>query len=132
MGQELSVTHAAYLQHLADGRLMAARCQNCQHILMPPRGLCPACHHEAMTWEQLSGRGTLAAYTLIALGLPAMAAHGFDRQHPYCSGVVRLAEGPLISALIVGEDSAPPNGLRVGMPLKIVFGRPAGLAFQPA
>lgn len=130
--EDLPVTHTVYLQHLAAGRLTAARCQHCRALLLPPRGVCPACYHAEMAWEPLSGRGTLAAFTLIAVGLPAMAAQGYDRQHPYCSGVVRLDEGPSVSALIVGEGGAPPVNLRVGMPLKIVFGRAAGLAFQPA
>jgi uncharacterized protein len=124
---DVPFNHSGYLQHLAEGRLAAVRCQACQALLFPPRSLCPNCYASQMEWLPLSGRGTLLAYTLIYIGLPAMAAAGYDRQNPYISGVVRLAEGPAISALIISPETEP----AVGMPMRAVFGLPAGLAFTP-
>jgi uncharacterized OB-fold protein len=88
-----------------------------------------------MEWVELSGEGRLAGFTAIYIGLPEMAAEGYSRSHPYASGVVHLAEGPAITAQIVGFDPAHPEALRVGMPLRVAFIERAGgevaLAFAP-
>jgi uncharacterized OB-fold protein len=40
---------------------------------------------------------------------------------PYCSGIVRLNDGPAISAQIVGVDVTKPEEIRIETPLKAVF-----------
>lgn len=139
--QDAPFNHHGFLQQLAEGHLAAARCRACDALLLPPRSLCPNCYSSEMEWLPLSGRGSLLGYTFIYIGLPAMTAAGYDRLHPYCSGVVRLEEGPAISALIIPAHiggSAPAGataastGLRVGLPVRAVFGLPTGLAFEPS
>jgi uncharacterized OB-fold protein len=100
---------------------MAARCTACGSLYLPPRALCPHCYGTDMEWVELSGEGRLEGYTLVSVGLPAMVAAGYDRQCPYCSGIVRLAEGPAVAAQIVGEEVALPEKIEVGMPLRAVF-----------
>jgi uncharacterized OB-fold protein len=128
---EIPFTHSGFLQQLAAGRLAAARCRTCQALLLPPRSLCPHCYSAELEWLPLSGRGLLLGFATIYVGLPTMAAAGYDRQHPYCSGVVRLAEGPAISAMLLDEHGALPSGLRVGQPVRAVFDRPGLLTFVP-
>ncbi|RPJ51871.1 MAG: Zn-ribbon domain-containing OB-fold protein [Chloroflexi bacterium] len=130
--------HTGFYQYLAERRLMAARCATCGEINLPPRALCPRCFGTNMEWIELSGEGQLEGFTLIHVGLPAMAAEGYNRQNPYCSGVVRLAEGPAVAAQIVGEDGAIPTTIEVGMPLRVVFfeigkaeNRSIALVFKP-
>ncbi len=113
--------HTGFNQLLAEQKLMAARCTACGEIYLPPRPLCPRCYHSEMEWIELSGEGQLEGYTLVYVGLPAMTAEGYSRQKPYCSGVVRLKEGPAVAAQIVGEDGALPEPIQVGMPLCAVF-----------
>lgn len=127
---EFSFNHNGYLQQLAEGRLAAARCRACRALLLPPRSLCPRCYAAEMEWALLSGRGQLLGFTTILVGQPFMAAAGYDRQHPYCSAVVGLEEGPAISALLIDEHGAPPAHARVGQPVQAVFDHPLGLAFQ--
>jgi len=45
-----------------------------------------------MQWVEMKGKGKLAAFTCIAVGPPAMIKEGYDRMHPYISGVVELEE----------------------------------------
>jgi uncharacterized OB-fold protein len=113
--------HTGFNQFLAEHRLMAARCTACGEIFLPPRPLCPRCYSTTMEWVELSGAGRLEGFTLIYVGLPAMAAEGYSRQNPYCAGVVRLAEGPAVAAQILGKEGALPDPVQVGMPLQVVF-----------
>jgi uncharacterized protein len=134
-----SFNHAGFNQYLAKQRLMAVRCSSCGETFLPPRALCPHCYGTDMQWVELSGEGRLEGFTLIHVGLPAMAAEGYTRQNPYCSGVVRLAEGPAVAAQIVGQDGALPDPIQVGMQLHVVFPEndthdnyPIRLAFAPS
>ena len=113
--------HTGFNAYLDEGRLMAARCQNCGQVFLPPRGLCPDCYRTDMEWVELSGEGHLTGFTTIYVGLPELASQGFTRENPYCSGVVRLAEGPVICGQILGADCELPQSLRMGMPLQAVF-----------
>ncbi len=116
-----TISFTAYKQFLKEHKLMGARCQDCGGLYLPPRPLCPKCHGENLTWEQLSGTGTLAAFTTVHIGPTAMLEAGYGRDNPYCAGIVRLADGPSISAQILGVDSTQPEGITIGIPLKAGF-----------
>ena len=117
----LPFNHTGFATYLRQHRLMAARCMRCGLINLPPRELCPRCYAAQMEWLELSGAGELVGFTSIAVGLPEMAAEGYDREHPYCTGVVRLAEGPAISARLIHVDCAHPERIQIGMPLQAAF-----------
>lgn len=118
---ERPFTNTAFQAYLNEHELMASRCQGCGALYLPPRPLCPACFGDAMAWEPVSGRGKLTAYTTVSVGLSSMVAAGYDRGHPYCSGIVALEEGPSISAQILGVDANDPASIEIGTPLKVAF-----------
>jgi hypothetical protein len=129
----------SFQQFLAEGRLMGSRCKRDGALFLPPRSMCPADFSSEMEWVEFSGRARLVAFSVIHIGTSAMLEAGFDRQHPYCSGVVALEEGPQISAQILGVDVLRPDTIRIGMPLEAVFaerepgdGQQVVLAFRPA
>ncbi len=113
--------YIGFHQYLAEGRLMGARCSACGAVFLPPRPMCPHCYGTAMEWVELSGEGRITGYTTIYVGLPVLAAEGYSRQKPYCSGVVRLKEGPVITTQILETDGGLPAGIQVGMPVRAVF-----------
>ena len=82
---------------------------------MPPRPICSECYCSELVWVRLKGSGTLKAFTVIHVAPPAMIRQGYDRNHPYCSGVVQLDEGPRVVARIEGIDPMKPWNIRVGM-----------------
>jgi uncharacterized OB-fold protein len=91
-----------------------------------------------MEWIELSGQGKLAAFTIVYIAPSAMIAAGYDRKNPYCAGVVELAEGPKVSAQILGVDVLHPEQIKIGMPLKAKFvergegdAKRTFLAFEP-
>lgn len=111
----------AYEQFLNDEKLMGSRCKKCGALFAPPRSLCTKCYGLEMEWVQMKGRGKLAAFTCIAIGPPSMVEEGYDRTHPYCSGVVELEEGARVVARIEGVDTNQPESIRIGMPLIVEF-----------
>ena len=73
----------------------------------------------------MQGTGKLAAFTCIAIGPPFMIEQGFDRNNPYCSAVIELAEGPRVVARVEGVDARQPEEIRVGMRLVARFAQRA-------
>jgi uncharacterized protein len=118
---DLIVSDHSFEQFLAAGQLMGVRCSECAAIWVPPRALCPDCHKGDMQWLAMSGTGKLVAFTSIFIGPPWMVEQGFDRQHPYCTGVVELDEGPRVVARIDGVDASQPQSIEIGLALRVNF-----------
>ena len=98
--------------------LKGVKCGKCQSILFPSRTLCPKCRHESvgrLLPHRLSGRGVIEGFTTV-YAPPA----GFELQAPYVLALVRLDEGPRITAQVV---DAKPENVNVGTPVTAVFRR---------
>ena len=68
-----------------------------------------------------------------------MLEAGYSRKNPYCVGIVRTVEGPMISAFIQGVDVSHPESIKVGTPMVADFvergegeAKKTFLAFHPA
>lgn len=110
-GREMTeFTVRAYKDFFQEGKLMGSRCKSCGTIYVPPRPVCPECHSRKLGWLEMSGDGTLEAYTVIAVPLSILV-----EEAPYAVGVVRLDEGPNVSGIIldVKEGAALTVGARV-------------------
>ena len=114
-------TEYSFQQFLQEHKLMGSRCEACDETFVPPRPICPHCHGETMAWAEMSGVGTLAAFTAVYIGPTAMIEAGYDRKNPYMTGVVKLDEGPMISAQILGLDATQPDLDAIGTPLTVNF-----------
>ena len=106
---ERPFTAASFQAYMNEGKLMGSRNRATGEVFVPPRPIDPATGGEEMEWVELSGRGTLAAFTSVYIGTSAMIAAGYDRSKPYVAGIVQLEEGPRISAQIAGVDGAQPD-----------------------
>jgi hypothetical protein len=118
---EREFTSASFYQFLDEHKLMGSRCRSCGALYLPPRPLCPDCHAEEAEWVEMGGRGSLLAFTTIHIAPTAMIAAGYGKDNPYCTGIVRLDEGPAISAQIIGVDARQPAQIAIGTPLKVAF-----------
>jgi uncharacterized OB-fold protein len=112
---------AAFDQYIAEHKLMASRCTKCGGLYVPPRAICPKCQSEELEWVETSGKGKLAAFTVIWSGPTFMIEQGFDRKNPYVSGIVELDEGVRISARITELDVSKPAEIKIGTPLNVDF-----------
>ena len=99
---------------LREKKVRIQRCARCDAHFFYPRAMCPTCWSPDVTWETVSGSGTLHTFTV---GRVPTAPH-FADEVPQKIGVVELDEGPRMTALIVGTT---PEELEVGMRLAPVF-----------
>jgi uncharacterized OB-fold protein len=110
-----------FYEFVGEGKLMAAKCGSCGALYLPPRPICSACHGEHMEWVEMGGNGKIEGFTVITVGPTRMVQAGYDRKNPYCVGIVRLDEGPAISAQIFGVDVQHPDQIKVGTVVKAKF-----------
>jgi uncharacterized OB-fold protein len=129
----------AYNQYLNEERLMGSRCAKCGAHFVPPRPMCIRCFSTDLEWIEVEGIGRLVAFTCIAIAPPFMAAQGYDRKHPYISGVIELDSGGRVDARIEELDPQQPELIQIGMRMESAFihrtdteGRETYLAFKPA
>lgn len=113
--------HASYKEFLRQHKLMGTRCKSCGQFFLPPRGYCPECHQSYLEWTEVSGKGKLAAFSVIYIAPTAMIEAGYGRENPYCSGIINLEEGPSISAQILGLDISQPSKIKIGTPMLVEF-----------
>jgi uncharacterized OB-fold protein len=92
--------------------LVGEVCPHCQVKIFPPRDVCPDCGREAREAFQFSGRGEVYSYTTV-YEPPA----GFEENAPYTVALVKLAEGPLVTAQLTDLDD---RGAEIGMPVEMV------------
>ena len=111
----------SYERFLGEDKLMGSKCRKCGALSVPPRSICVKCYGSEMEWVEMKGRGKLAAFTCIAIGPPFMIKEGYDRKHPYVSGVVELEGGARVVARIEGVDGTKPETIRIGTPGKVEF-----------
>jgi uncharacterized OB-fold protein len=87
-------------------------CDNCGNAIFPPRDVCPHCAEERQHWTNLSGQGEVYSYTTMF-----SAPNGFEEYLPYTMALVKLAEGPLVTAQLTDVET---EEVFVGMPVEMV------------
>lgn len=97
-----------------DGRLELPCCRACRLTFHYPRVLCPRCWSQDLGWRVVSGRGTVATFTVLH-----RAVHpAWQSRAPYVTALVDLEEGPRLLSNVVGID---PRDARVGLAVEVVF-----------
>lgn len=96
-------------------KLVGEVCPHCEAKIFPPRDICPECSGEAKSLYTFSGRGEVYSHTTVQ-DAPA----GFEENAPYTVALVKLEEGPLITAQLtdMGEES-----VEIGTPVEMVTRR---------
>ncbi len=92
--------------------LVGEICPHCEAKIFPPRDVGPHCGGEAKTAFQFSGRGEVYSYTKMT-DAPA----GYEESAPYMVALVKLAEGPLVTAQLTDLDG---QKVEIGMPVEMV------------
>lgn len=92
--------------------LVGEVCPHCQNKIFPPRDICPECGHEARDTYQFSGRGEVYSFTTVRT-----APAGFEHNAPYTVALVKLVEGPMVTAQLTDLAEEP---VRIGMPVEMV------------
>jgi hypothetical protein len=118
---DMEFTSTAHYKALGEHKLTGSRCKTCGKLFFPARPMCPECHGKDMEAVELSGKGKLAAYSVIYIAPTAMIQAGYDRKNPSCAAVIKLDEGPSICAQLVGADIAHPETIKIGTPVTATF-----------
>jgi uncharacterized OB-fold protein len=92
--------------------LVGEVCPHCDVKIFPPRDVCPACGGEAKTTFAFCGRGEVYSYTTIY-----EAPTGYDEMAPYTVALVKLEEGPVVTAQLTDLGDQP---IEIGMPVEMV------------
>lgn len=97
----------------SDGALHIQRCDDCGRWQHPPLPCCPSCHSQHVTPQAVSGRGTVASFTV--------------NYEPWLPGL----EVPFVFAAIELEEQAelyvfsnivgPIDAVRIGQPVSVFF-----------
>jgi uncharacterized OB-fold protein len=98
----------------ADGELRFLRCVDCATFIHPPAPVCPECLSRQVQVAAVSGRATVATYTLNHQ--PWVPAP----DHPYAIAIVEIEEQPGLR-LMTNIVNCPPERVRIGMPVRVVF-----------
>jgi len=107
-----SPTELPFYEACARGELTLQHCEPCDRFLFYPRTHCDHCHNPALEWQQVSGKGTIASYTVVRRAV----SEAFTA--PYVIALIDLVEGPRMMSQIVDTE---PEALAVGQTLSVAF-----------
>ncbi len=100
----------------ADGVLRFQRCSACETFVHPPAPRCPFCLSETLTPTAVSGRATLASFTV-------NHQQWIPGSDPYVVAWVAIDEQPdvRLTTNIVGLDDQSAATLAIGAPVEVLF-----------
>ena len=97
-----------------DGELRFLRCTEDGEYVHPPTPVCPRCLSRSLAVEAVSGRATVATYTINHQPWYP----GLDP--PYVIAIVEIEEQPSVR-LMTNIVGCAPEDVRVGMPVQVTF-----------
>ncbi len=92
--------------------LIGEVCDFCGNKIFPPRDVCPTCAEETKTLYQFSGKGEIYSFTTVY-----EAPEGYEEQAPYTVALVKLEEGPLVTAQLTDVDNGK---VKIGQKVEMV------------
>ena len=99
-----------YWEACKQGLLRLQYCLNCRQYQFYPRILCNNCAQSELEWKDVSGKGTIASFTIVAR--PVSKAY----ESPYVIALVDLDEGPrMMSSIVDIGDKTVKIGAKVGV-----------------
>lgn len=107
-------TQARFLEGIASGRILGERCPSCTKVLVPPRGVCPACG--VLTDEVVPLRDAGILTTFCVINLPF---EGQMLTPPYVAGSILLDGADLPIFHLVGGIG--PAEVRMGLRVRAVW-----------
>lgn len=93
-------------------RLVGEVCDTCGVKIFPPRDICPECSKPAQELYTFSGRGEVYSFSTV-YNAPA----GYEEYAPYTVALVKLEEGPVLTAQLTDLGDKEPE---IGMPVEMV------------
>lgn len=96
------------------GELVFQRCDACGYYIHPPAPLCPNCRSKDTTPRAVSGRATVASFTVNHQNwMPGPPL-------PYVVALVEIEEQPSVRLMTNIYDCAPEH-VHIGLPVEVLF-----------
>ncbi len=112
----------AFFEACAAGKFVLPTCGACGKAHWYPRGVCPHCMSQNLSWKDASGQGTVYSFSVMKRA-----------EVPYAIAYVTLAEGPAMLTNIVECDL---DTIKIGQKVALRFvpteGGPPLPMFTPA
>ncbi len=93
-------------------KLVGEACDSCGVKLFPPRDICLECEAPAQELYTFTGLGEVYSFTTIY-----DAPEGFTHNTPYMVALVKLDEGPIVTAQLTDVTK---SDVQIGMPVEMV------------
>lgn len=111
---EVTPVNQLFWDGTAIGELRIRTCKCCGSRFRFVSEWCPACWSTDLDWQAASGRGKVAAMTVVHMApYESVAA-----RVPYVLALIELEEGPVMMSNVVDCD---PDAVTVGMPVQVTF-----------
>ena len=94
-------------------KLVGELCPECGNKMFPPRDVCPECADSSPQPDfTFSGKGEVYSHTTVH-----NPPEGYEETAPYTVALVKLEEGPLITAQLTDVAT---DEVKIGMPVEMV------------
>ncbi|MEM4397125.1 MAG: Zn-ribbon domain-containing OB-fold protein [Candidatus Woesearchaeota archaeon] len=102
--------------------LIGKKCKDCNELFFPSREVCQKCGSLNLEDYQFNGRGEIITFTIIRTSVETEIEKPF-RKAPYVLGIIKLEEGPMLTAEITDLDYNDLNfkELKIGKKVEFVF-----------
>ena len=94
---EYILPYKKFKDALKEGKFLGLKCNQCGAYTVPPQKVCLECSSEDMKIVELSGKGEIQTFSVTYV-----PPEGFEA--PYIVALVKLEEGPSITANIANVD----------------------------
>lgn len=79
--------------------LIGSKCNKCKTLFFPIKLRCKKCNSNNLSEFKFSGKGEIISFSEVHSPL-----HGFEKKIPYAIAIVKLEEGPMLTAQIVDYE----------------------------
>jgi uncharacterized OB-fold protein len=109
-------TTAPYWESLKAHAMKIQKDNDTGKFFFYPRGLSPFSLSGNISWEPVSGKGKVYAFTIVHLN----RAPGFADELPYVVALIELDEGVRLMSNLI-DVPADPAQVKIGMPVELVY-----------
>jgi uncharacterized OB-fold protein len=111
---KLTDHNRAFWQGGERGELIFWRCQEDGYYIHPWQPICPICHSKNLAPEAVSGKATLATYSV------NHQAWMPGPELPYIVAIIEIVEQPTVR-LTTNLVNIEPDAVQIGMPVRVTF-----------
>jgi uncharacterized OB-fold protein len=107
---------APFWESVKAHEMKIQRCNDTGKFFFYPRGMSPFTLSDNISWEPVSGKGRVHAFSIVYNN----RAPGFADEIPYVVAMIELDEGPRMMSNLI-DIEPDPDHVKIGMPVEVVY-----------